>query len=138
MDFEISPKQIGEAKRKHILAHFGVEDNVEKALSKDQFNEKYGVGHDVFTLSQLAEFETAVKTQHGNTDDVSKAIKAEFDTFSKVLVKGTENGMEEVFVREQSSEEVSKSVDSNEDPEEGEESEEAEEGAEENTEESAE
>lgn len=132
MDFEISPNQVGEAKRKHILAHFGVEDNVEKALSKDQFNEKYGVGHDVFTLGQLAEFETAVKTQHGNTEEVSKAIEAEFGSFSKVLVKGTVNGMEEVFVREQASEESEE--ESTDEPEEEAAEESTEEGAEESAE----
>lgn len=110
MDFNIQPAQYGEQRRKNILSHFGVEDNVEKALSKDDFNEKYGVGHDVFTIQDLNKFETESKEGAENVEEVSKAIEAEFKTLSPVLVKGTVNGsVETVFVRESKVEKVSTS-----------------------------
>lgn len=108
MDFNIQPAQYGEQKRKNILAHFGVEDNMEKALSKEDFNEKYGVGHNVFTIQDLKKFETEAKEGAENVEEVSKAIEAEFKTLSPVLVKGTVNGsVETVFVRESKVEDAS-------------------------------
>lgn len=107
MDLNIQPAQFGEQRRKNILAHFGVEDNMEKALSKDDFNERYGVGHDVFTIQDLNKFETEAKEGAENVEEVSKAIEAEFKTLSPVLVKGTVNGaVETVFVRESKVEET--------------------------------
>lgn len=104
MEFNQSPSQYGEQRRKNILAHFGEQDNVEKAMSKDDFNAKYGVGHDVHTIHELSAFEVAAKEADGNTEEVSKAIQEEFSTFTPILVKGTESGMETVYVRESKAE----------------------------------
>lgn len=103
-NFEKSPINFAEEKRKNILKQFGETDNMEKALSKDDFNAKYGVGHDVFTQSDIEKFEADAKTKHGTGEDIVKAIESEFSTLTSVLVKGTGEGIEKVFVRESAQE----------------------------------
>lgn len=119
MNFETTPHQYGEARRKNILAHFGEQDLVEKALSKEAFSERYDVGHDVFTIDDLAKYEVDRKTKEGDTDEVSKSISDEFDTLTPVLIKGTSKGLEKVFVRESKSEETESTTDTEEAASEG-------------------
>ena len=100
MSFENKPKEFLDNRRKHILSSFGEKDNLEKALSREEFTEKYGVGHDVFTQKDIENFESDVKKKDGSGEDVVKAISEEFKTLTPVLIKGTNNGLEKVYVRE--------------------------------------
>lgn len=110
MDFKETPITIGEAKRKVLLNSFGIEDAVEKSITTEEFTSKYGEGHDIFSVKDVESFEVAAKAADGNTDEVCKAISEEFATLSPVLVKGTEDNVSLVYVRESKAPEGSNSI----------------------------
>ena len=107
MDFN-APINFAEARRKNILAHFGETDNVEKAISREEFGEKYSVGHSVFTEANLNKFAADMKEEHGDTDVVSKAISEEFNSLDRVFVKKENGAVQTVFVKKNEVEEESK------------------------------
>jgi len=98
-------------RRNHLLEQF--EDNgLEKAISQEEFNTKYGIGHQVFTMEGINKFvENA--TKEDASDEVVKAIEDELKTLSKVVVK-TDEGFEARYVRE---EVIAKGEDGDEDDE---------------------
>lgn len=100
METTHTPISIGEAKRVHLLNTFGVEDAVQKSITLNDFNEKYGEGHDVFSTADVESFEVEARKADGNTDEVSKAIESEFATLSPVIVKGVDEKLTLVYVRE--------------------------------------
>ena len=100
MNFTETPISIGEQKRVHLLHTFGVEDAVEKSITLGDFNEKYGEGHDVFSIADVENFEVDARKADGNTEEISKAIESEFATLSPVIVKGVDEKLTLVYVRE--------------------------------------
>lgn len=98
MDTDFNYIKEGEFKRRnHLLEQF--EDNgLEKAIDENEFNNKFGQGHQVFTMEGINKFVEAA-TKEGATDEVVKGIEDELKTLSKVVVK-TESGYESRYVRE--------------------------------------
>lgn len=94
MDFNIKDEEF--KRRNHLLEQFA-DNGIEKAISQDEFNAKYGEGHQVFTMEGINNY-IAAKTAEGATDEVVKGIEDELTTLSKVVVK-TDNGFESRFVR---------------------------------------
>ena len=79
-------RNMGEEKRKQILSHFGEKDTIDKAISFDEFDEKYGAGHEVFTVKNINDY-IAKATEEDSSDEIVKAIEDELTGLEKVFVK---------------------------------------------------
>ena len=91
-------KNFGNERRKQILANFGEEDNLSKAISGKEFDEQYGAGHEVFTHENIQQY-VQKATEDENTPELLKAIEDELSSLDKVLVKGEDNSIESRYVR---------------------------------------
>lgn len=89
-NFEDALNQIGEI-RNNIIKSFGEEDIMEKAIEVDTFNEKYSVGHEVYSKETLEAFIT----------DVNKAVEEDPDNKESIVKAAQDSlgGLEQVFVK---------------------------------------
>lgn len=76
---------------------------LEKALTVDEFTQKYGAGFEVFSEKNISDFNlklTETALEKGNTqDDISKAMSDEISTLEKVFVQDEKGVTKKFFVR---------------------------------------
>lgn len=77
-----------QARREHILNQVG-DNMLEKAISENDFNEQYGTEHEVYTSNSLLKCINDTIEEHGQGDEVVKALSDQFNTLSPVIVKKT-------------------------------------------------
>jgi len=86
------------ARRNHMLETFS-DSELSKAISKSDFDQKYGTDHEVFTMDGINKFVEAA-TKEGATNELVKSIENEFTSLSKIIVKGEDGQFSTLYVRE--------------------------------------
>lgn len=78
------------AQQRHLMSMFG-DDSVEKALTQEEFNDKYGTDHQIFSQENIENYQVAIAEKIEENPEaadsvIEKAI-GEFESLQKVLVK---------------------------------------------------
>lgn len=96
---EIKQRHIDQ--NRHIMSMCG-DDSLEKALSKDEFSEKYSTDHEVYSAKNIKEFEDnlAAKIQENpeEADSLMEKAISELQPLQKVLVK-SDTSVETFYVK---------------------------------------
>ena len=75
------------ARREHLLNQLGNQDLV-KSISTEEFKQKYGTEHEVYTAKTLTKFiNDSVEKNGGETPELIKSMQDQFATLSDVVVK---------------------------------------------------
>lgn len=87
------------AKRKHILKSFD-ESEINSAISREEFDERFSKGHEIFTTDGINKFvEAATKGQETVSDEIVKGIEASMTGLKRTVVNNGE-GFSVFYVRE--------------------------------------
>jgi hypothetical protein len=93
--------QIGEQTRKNIASFFTPNQELVKSITTEEFNAKYGEGHQVFTVKDLVKFSDDARAVEGaDLGEVTKAIDEELSTLNAVIVNN-EGKVSTLYVREE-------------------------------------
>lgn len=95
-------KKHNREQQQHLMTMFG-DDSISKAISQEEFKERYESDHDVFSKGNIESFEKAVAEKvDENPEDkdsiISKAVE-ELTPLSKVLVKGVNSAILTFYVK---------------------------------------
>ena len=84
----------------NITEMFGIDPK--GAIGADEFNEKYGSGHEIYTQDKVEEFMTKAISDGQNSDQIMETVGSlkpvlvkNGTSYKEFLVKKTDNGQEE-------------------------------------------
>jgi hypothetical protein len=105
-------KQHNIDQHRHILNMCG-DEGLEKAISKEEFNEAYSLTHEVYSQESISNYQQAIAERVDedpeNADAIIEKAVSDFEPLQKVLVK-SDFSVETFYVKEKSEESLIKSL----------------------------